>query len=99
MAADKAQCSNYSNGSDCNTLAGYQGRKDVNFSLSDTTWIFLHGEHVGGTGSNLTIVGASNETLKGEGVCAMGTEECLLGSRFSRYSLPYPRGEIKLCQV
>ena len=86
VAADKAQCSNYSNGSDCDTLAGYQGRKDVNFSLSDTTWIFLHGEHFGG--SNLTIVGARNVTLKGEGVCAMGTEECLLGSRFSRYSLP-----------
>ena len=79
VAVDKAQCSNYSNSSDCDTLAGYQGRKDVNFSLPDTTWIFLHGEHVGNFGgSNLTIVGARNVTLKGEEKCAMGSEKCIL---------------------
>ena len=87
VAADKAQCSAYSNGSDCDTLAGYQERKDVNFSLSDTTWIFLHGEHVGGTRSNLTIVGVRNVTLKGESICAMGAEECVLGPMFHRYNL------------
>ena len=79
VAADKAQCSTYSNGSDCDTLAGYQGRKDVNFSLSDTTWIFLHGEHWGNfRGSNLTIVWARNVTLKGEEKCAMGPEKCII---------------------
>ena len=79
VAADKAQCSAYSNGSDCDTLAGYQERKDVNFSLSDTTWIFLHGKHRGNFGgSNLTIVWARNVTLKGEEKCAMGSEKCII---------------------
>ena len=77
VAADKAQCSTYSNGSDCDTLAGYQGRKDVNFSLPDTTWIFLHGEHAV-RGRRLKIVGARNVTLKGDGACAKGTKECVL---------------------
>ena len=34
VAADRAQCSNWSNGSDCDTLEGYWERNDVNFSLS-----------------------------------------------------------------
>ena len=83
VAADKTQCSNYSNGSDCDTLAGYQLRKDVNFSLSDTTWIFLHGEHMlGFEGSSLTVAGARNVTFKGEEQCAMGAQECVLLSRY-----------------
>ena len=88
VAADKAQCSTYSNGSDCDTLAGYQGRKNVNFSLSNTTWIFLHGEHWGNFGgSNLTIVWARNVTLKGEEKCAMGSEKCIIriiGQEYTR---------------
>ena len=85
VAADKAQCSNYSNGSDCDTLAGYQLRKDVNFSLSDTTWIFLHGKHMLGLGFRrryLKIVGARNVTFKGEEQCTMGAQECVLLSRY-----------------
>ena len=75
VAADKAQCSKYSNGSDCDTLAGHQRRKDVHFSLSNTTWIFLHGEHEVG---ELNIVGGRNVTLKGEEKCAMATKKCVL---------------------
>ena len=82
VAADEAQCSNYSNGSDCDTLAGYQGREDVNFSLSDTTWIFLHGEHAGRAGDSLTIGGARNVTLKGERASTMGAEESVLNLVF-----------------
>ena len=87
VAADKAQCSNYSNDSDCDTLAGYHRRKVVNFSLSDTTWIFLHGEHWENCGgSNLAIVGARNVTLKGEEKCAMGSEKCIIHIIVSKYT-------------
>ena len=72
VAANKTQCSNYSNGSDCDTLDGYLGREDVNFSLSDTTWIFLHGQHVLNQTSKLEIVRARNVTLKKEEKCATG---------------------------
>ena len=79
VAAEIEQCSNYSNGSDCDTLAGYQGRRDVNFSLSDTTWVFLNGEHVEDiAGTKLIIIGARNVTLKGEEGCGMGTGKCAL---------------------
>ena len=67
VAANKTQCSNYSNGSDCDTLDRYLGREDVNFSLSDTTWIFLHGEHVLSKQINITL--ARNVTLTGEKRC------------------------------
>ena len=79
VATDKAQCSNYSNGSDCDTLEGYELRKDVNFSLSNTTWVFLHGTHEWGSGgSSLIIVGVRNVTFKGEEKCAMEVEKCVL---------------------
>ena len=79
VAAEIEQCSNYSNGSDCDTLAGYQGRRDVNFSLSDTTWVFLNGEHTEDiVGTSLIILGARNVTLKGEEGCGMGTGKCAL---------------------
>ena len=81
VAADKAQCRNYSNYSDCNTLKEYVRRKDVNFSLSDTTWVFLHGEHEWGfEESSLKIMGARNVTLKGEEKCAMGAQKCSIVS-------------------
>lgn len=79
VAAKIEQCSNYSNGSDCDTLAGYQGRRDVNFSISDTTWVFLNGEHMEGIRSTgLIILGARNVTLKGEEGCGMETAKCAL---------------------
>ena len=81
VAADKAQCSNYSSGSDCDTLDGYWRRYkyDVNFSLSDTTWIFLHGEHEWDSGeSSLKIVGARNVTLKGDDNCALEAKKCTI---------------------
>lgn len=78
VATDRVQCGIYSNGSNCDTLDGYLKREDVNFSLSDTTWIFLHGEHVVvSDDGSLDIVGARNVTLKGEDKCAMGAEECV----------------------
>ena len=84
VAADKAQCNNYSNGSDCDTLAGYQGRKDVNFSLSDTTWIFLHGEHMVLKQLNITM--ARNVTLTGEDRCAVNAQRCTTCLRFAAMS-------------
>ena len=79
VAAEIEQCSNYSNGSDCDTLAGYLRRRDVNFSLSDTTWVFLNGEHMEDIpGTDLIIQGARNVTLKGEEGCGMGTGKCAL---------------------
>ena len=80
VAANKAQCSNYSNGSDCDTLEEFLIRIDVTFSLSDTTWIFLHGEHLVYVYKfrKLGIVGARNVTLRGEEKCAIGVEECAL---------------------
>ena len=78
VAADKIQCSHYSNDSNCDTLVGYLNRDDVNFSLSDTTWIFLHGEHaVNSSDCSLEIMGARNVKLKGEDECAIGDEECV----------------------
>ena len=79
VAAEIEQCSNYSYGSDCDTLAGYQRRRDVNFSRSDTTWVFLNGEHMEDIpGTGLIIWGARNVTLKGEEGCGMGTGKCAL---------------------
>lgn len=78
VAADRVQCSIYSNSSDCDTLEGYLKRDDVNFSLSDTTWIFLHGNHVPVSDWSLQFVGMRNVTLKGEDKCATGTEDCIL---------------------
>ena len=72
VAAEIEQCSNYSNGSNCDTLAGYQGRRDVNFSLSDTTWVFLNGKHIEDIPrTGLIIQGARNVTLKGEEGCGI----------------------------
>ena len=77
VAANSTQCGNLSNGSNCGTLGEYW-RKGANFSLSDTTWIFLHGEHIALTVWRLEIVRARNVTLQGEEKCAMGVEECVL---------------------
>ena len=77
VAANSAQCGNLSNGSNCGTLDEYW-RKGANFSLSDTTWIFLHGEHIAPTYWKLEIVQASNVTIQGEEKCATGVEECVL---------------------
>ena len=80
VAPDKAQCGNWSNdvNRDCDTLEQYLMRKDINFSLSDTTWIFLHGEHVLLKPSKMDIVGARNVTIKGEDKCGMEAEQCIL---------------------
>ena len=78
VAANSTQCGNLSNGSNCGTLGEYW-RKGANFSLSDTTWIFLHGEHdTAPTVWRLKIMQARNVTLQGEEKCAMGVEECVL---------------------
>ena len=77
VAANSTQCGNLSNGSNCGTLGEYW-RKGANFSLSDTTWIFLHGEHIAFTFWELEIVRARNVTLQGEEKCAMGVEECVI---------------------
>ena len=77
VAANGTQCDNLSNGSNCGTLGEYW-RKGVNFSLSDTTWIFLHGEHIAPTVWRLEIVRARNVALRGEERCATGIEECVL---------------------
>ena len=77
VAANSAQCGNLSNSSNCGTLGEYW-RKGANFSLSDTTWIFLHGEHIALTGWRLEIVQARNVTLRGEDKCATGVEKCVL---------------------
>ena len=77
VAANSTQCGNLSNGSNCGTLAEYW-RKGANFSLSDTTWIFLHGEHIVLIDWRLEIVKARNVTLQGDRKCAMGVEECVL---------------------
>ena len=77
VAANSMQCGNLSNGSNCGTLGEYW-RKGANFSHSDTTWIFLHGEHIALTGWRLEIVLARNVTLQGEEKCAVGVEECVL---------------------
>ena len=77
VAANSTQCGNLSNSSNCGTLDEYW-RKGANFSLSDTTWIFLHGEHIALTVWRLEIVQARNVTLQGEERCAMGVEECVL---------------------
>ena len=77
VAANSAQCGNLSNDSNCGTLGEYW-RKGVNFSLSDTTWIFLHGEHIAPTVWRLEIVRARNVALRGEERCATGIEECVL---------------------
>ena len=77
VAADSTQCDNLSNGSNCGTLGEYM-ENDANFSLSDTTWIFLHGKHVSFTVWRLEIVQARNVTLRGEEKCATGVEECVL---------------------
>ena len=77
VAANSTQCGNLSNDSNCGTLGEYQ-RKGANFSLSDTTWIFLHGKHNVLTGWRLEIVRARNVTLRGEEKCATGVEECVL---------------------
>ena len=77
VAANSTQCGNLSNGSNCGTLGEYW-RKGANFSLSDTTWIFLHGEHIAFTFCRLEIVRARNVTLQGEEKCATGVEECVL---------------------
>ena len=62
VAANSTQCGNLSNSSNCGTLGEYQ-RKGANFSLSDTTWIFLHGEHNALTVWRLEIMQARNVTL------------------------------------
>ena len=77
VAANSTQCDNLSNSSNCGTLDEYW-RKGANFSLSDTTWIFLHGEHIALTVWRLEIMQAQNVTLQGEEKCAMGIEECVL---------------------
>ena len=77
VAANSTQCDNLSNGSNCGTLGEYW-RNGVNFSLSDTTWIFLHGKHIALTAWRLEIVQARNVTLQGEEKCAMGVEECVI---------------------
>ena len=77
VAADSTQCGNLSNGSNCGTLGEYW-RKGVNFSLSDTTWIFLHGEHIAPTTWRLEIVQARNVTLQGEEKCVPEVEECVI---------------------
>ena len=76
VAANKTQCSNYSNGSDCDTLDGYLGRRDVNFSLSDTKWVFLHGEHV--VRECMEIILARNVTLTGEEQCTADVQNCTI---------------------
>ena len=77
VAANSAQCGNLSNSSNCGTLGEYM-EKGANFSLSDTTWIFLHGEHIALTGWRVKIVRARNVTIQGEEKCALGVEECVL---------------------
>ena len=77
VAANSTQCDNLSNGSNCGTLGEYW-RKGANFSLSDTTWIFLHGEHIAFTFWRLEIAQGRNVTLQGEEKCATGVEECVL---------------------
>ena len=77
VAANSTQCGNLSNDSNCGTLGEYM-EKGANFSLSDTTWIFLHGEHIALTGWRLEIVQARNVTLQGEEKCAKGVEKCVL---------------------
>ena len=79
VAADKTQCNNYSNGSDCDTLDGYLDRNDVNFSFSDTTWVFLHGEHV--VHKQLFTM-ARNVTLLGEDRCAATAQRCTTCLKF-----------------
>ena len=80
VAADKKQCSNYNSGSDCDTLDRYLGRKDVNFSLSDTTWIFLRGEHE--VHDHMEIILARNVTLTGEEQCTADVQNCTIAIRF-----------------
>ena len=87
VAADKTQCSNYSNGSDCDTLDEYLGREDVNFSLSDTTWTFLHGEHV--VRKQINIIMARNITLRGEERCAENVRRCTLNMHFDGTGLEH----------
>ena len=50
----------------------------TSLSLSDTTWVFLHGKHWLWQDHKLEIVGAGNVTLKGDEECAVGVEECIL---------------------
>lgn len=80
VVPDKAQCGNWSNNinRDCGTLEQYLIRKDINFSLSDTTWIFLHGEYVLLKPFRMDIVEARNVTIKEEDKCVMEVEECIL---------------------
>ena len=77
VAANSTQCGNLSNSSNCGTLGEYI-EKGANFSLSDTTWIFLHGEHIAFTFWRLEIAQGRNVTFQGEEKCATGVEECVL---------------------
>ena len=76
VAANSIQCDNLSNGSNCGTLGEYW-RKGANFSLSDTTWIFLHGEHIALTVWRLEIVQERNVMLQEE-TCTLRVKKCVL---------------------
>ena len=87
VAVNKAQCSNYSNGSDCDTLDGYLGSEDVNFSLSDTTWIFLCGRHM--VRKQINIIMARNITLTGEERCTANVQRCTIKIDFDSNGLDH----------